>query len=276
MAADFLTDAHGGHRNRLRQRVVNEGFDGLEPHEILEFLLCYAIPRQDVNALAHALIRRFGSVGGVLGAELPELMSVEGVGARTARWLALVGEAAAACAQLRPEDRPSLANYMDVFRYAIRAGREAEIPCCMQLCLDGEGRLLYRRTICPSLSWGEAETMREALADVLTLRARNAILLLFMGPRFAAPAPYDLSHIRDYAYTLYAADSALLDVVIVGADAPVSMRQQGLIPDYSNSEGMRALREDYMRGMPERADAFREQSMRQQDMILDYDDPEGA
>lgn len=253
MDMDFLADAHGGHRNRLRQRIVNEGLDALEPHEILEFLLYYAIPRQDVNALAHALIRRFGSVRGVLGAEIPELTSVEGVGTRTARWLALVGEAAGACTQLQPEDRPSLANYMDVFRYAIRAGREAEPPCCAQLCLDARGRLLYRRMICPSLSWGEAETLREALSDVLALQARSVILLLFVGARSAAPTSYDLAHVRRYAYTLYAADSALLDVILVGADAPVSMRQQGSIPDYSDSEGMRALREDYVRGMGTRA-----------------------
>ena len=62
MAGQF--DAHSVHRNRLRQRVLSGGFEGLQPHEIIEFLLYYAIPRQDVNELAHALIRRFGSVQG--------------------------------------------------------------------------------------------------------------------------------------------------------------------------------------------------------------------
>ena len=38
---DGRIDAHSGHRSRLRQRVLSEGFESLEPHEILEFLLYY-------------------------------------------------------------------------------------------------------------------------------------------------------------------------------------------------------------------------------------------
>ena len=117
---DRCNDAHSGHRNRLRQRVLSEGIEGLEPHEIIEFLLYYAIPRQDVNAPAHALIRRFSGVQGVLAAETDALAAVEGMGRRTAEYLALVGEAAAACARLKPGDRPCLGRYLDVFRFALR------------------------------------------------------------------------------------------------------------------------------------------------------------
>ena len=164
MAGQF--DAHSGHRNRLRQRVLSGGFEGLQPHEIIEFLLYYAIPRQDVNELAHALIRRFGSVQGVLDADPEELGAVKGVGRRTAEVLALVGEAAAASARLKPEDKPFLGRYLDVQRFALRRARAVAAPASAQLCLDMEGRLLYQRMLCPSLSWGEPETLRAALADV--------------------------------------------------------------------------------------------------------------
>ena len=121
--------AHGGHRARMRQKVQSKGFEGLEPHEIIEFLLFYAIPRQDVNELAHRLIDRFGSVRGVLSAELPELESVPGIGARTARWLALVGEGVAACADLSAEDRPRINNFRAAYRIAAQMEREITPPC---------------------------------------------------------------------------------------------------------------------------------------------------
>ena len=95
---DRMTETHGGHRARLRQKVRDQGLEALAPHEIMEFLLYYAIPRQDVNTLAHRLIERFGSVEAVLHAEVPELMQVEGMGRRNAEYLARVGEAASACA----------------------------------------------------------------------------------------------------------------------------------------------------------------------------------
>ena len=161
------SEAHGGHRARMRQRVQSEGFEGLEPHELIEFLLFYIIPRQDVNELAHRLVDRFGSARGVLEAAPEELMRVDGVGARTAKWLALVGEGASACAQLSPGDRPLLRNCRDAFRCAARAARRLTPPCCAQLCLDAAGRLLYRRVLCPSLSWGEPGVLREALRDML-------------------------------------------------------------------------------------------------------------
>lgn len=247
---DIRSDAHGGHRGRLRQRVLNEGFEGLEPHEVIEFLLYYAIPRQDVNALAHRLIDRFGSVEAVLGAEIGQLEAIDGVGGRTARWLALLGEAAAARAALAPEDRPSLANYTSVFHCAAQASRRVSAPAVMQLCLDGASRLIYRRVICPSLSWGEPETLRGALEDVLTLQARNVILLLFVDRSAPEPQIYDVSHARAYAHALHAAGSALLDVVVACGDELSSMRRQGMISDPDQSEALRMVREDYLSGMP--------------------------
>ena len=242
--------AHSGHRNRMRQRVQTRGFEGLEPHEIIEFLLFYAIPRRDVNELAHQLIDRFGSVRDVLNAGIPALKSVPGVGPRTAEWLALVGEAAAACGNLSAEDRPLLKNCMDAFRYATRADRELASPCCVQLCLDVAGRLLFRRVICDSLSWGEPATLRRALGDMLASQARCSILLILAGAREIEPQEYDAEHAALYADTLRAADCQLVDVILVGNGKLDSLNRAHLIPANEETEYARAVREDYLRNMP--------------------------
>ena len=44
---------HEGHRERMRERVINSGIENMPPHEVLEFLLFYAIPRKDTNPIAH-------------------------------------------------------------------------------------------------------------------------------------------------------------------------------------------------------------------------------
>ena len=75
---EYIADPHEGHRDRLRLRV-QEGLDGLEPHETMEWLLCHAIPRQDVNTLAHALIDHFGSVDPMVYAGMMEAYSEEGI-----------------------------------------------------------------------------------------------------------------------------------------------------------------------------------------------------
>lgn len=78
---------HENHRERMRHRVENYGYDSLEEHEALEYLLFFAIPRVDTNGIAHELIRRFGSFQGVLNASEKELQSVAGVGPAAARFL---------------------------------------------------------------------------------------------------------------------------------------------------------------------------------------------
>lgn len=231
----------------MRQRVQSRGFEGLEPHEIIEVLLFYAISRQDVNELAHRLLDRFGSVQGVLTAEIPDLESVPGVGAYTARWLALVGEAAAACATLSADDRPSLENYRRAYRFAERMEPQMIPPCCVQLCLDPRRRLLYRREICNSLSWGETATLREALADVFASRARSVILLIHTGKQEPMPKDYDIAHAADYAAALRAADCGLLDVIFVSGSVVNSMNRLGLIPGEEGNFIARVVREDYLR-----------------------------
>ena len=67
---------HAGHRERLRRRALMDGAEALRPHELLELLLFYAIPRRDVNALAHELDKRFGGVCGVLAADEAALARV--------------------------------------------------------------------------------------------------------------------------------------------------------------------------------------------------------
>ncbi len=78
---------HKDHRKRLREKVSKNGLKSLAKHEILEFLLTYAIPRKDTNPLAHDLINTFGGLSEVFKANLKDLELVKGVGKTTAIFL---------------------------------------------------------------------------------------------------------------------------------------------------------------------------------------------
>ena len=242
---------HEGHRERMRKQLKTSGMDSLSDVQVLEMLLYYAYVRQDTNPIAHRLLERFGSVEGVLRAELAELVQVHGIGPRSAEFLLRVGEAARACASLTGEERMPLANCLAVLRYASALGRSLKPPCCVQLCLDRDLRLLYRRTICPSRAWGEPETLRAALDDVLSTGARHAILLEYVGRLTPEAEDYDLEHLRGYAAALHAADSALLDFLILGDAGACSLRQLGEVPDFDLSDRARSMREDYLAGAPD-------------------------
>jgi DNA repair protein RadC len=77
-------DIHAGHRQRMKERFLVNGLEGFSPHEAIELLLYYAIPRRDINELSHRLIERFGSYQGVFDADYEDLLSVDGVGENAA------------------------------------------------------------------------------------------------------------------------------------------------------------------------------------------------
>ena len=68
---------HEGHRQRLKNRFLESGLDSFQPHNILEMLLFYSIPRKDTNDIAHSLIEKFGSLSGVFDADVEELTKVD-------------------------------------------------------------------------------------------------------------------------------------------------------------------------------------------------------
>ena len=81
---------HKDHRQRLKERYLQQGLDGFTEVQILELLLFYAIPRVDTNETAHRLRNRFGSLAKVLDAPMNALLEVEGIGPAAAAYLRLV------------------------------------------------------------------------------------------------------------------------------------------------------------------------------------------
>lgn len=83
---------HAGHRERMKRKYLEHGIETLEPHEMVEILLYYAIPQKDTNPIAHRLIKTFGTVSGILNAPPDALTQIEGVTSSAAAYLRLIGD----------------------------------------------------------------------------------------------------------------------------------------------------------------------------------------
>lgn len=134
---------HDGHRKRLDKKVLEQGYEMLEAHEQLEHLLFAVIPRGDTNAIAHRLLRRFITVGAVLHADVDELMKIEGVGKRTAMFLAnlpkLLGVVERSMAK---ENAPRLENYEQITDFVKSYFYGKLIEEVYVISLDGSSKLL--------------------------------------------------------------------------------------------------------------------------------------
>ena len=80
-----------GHRERVRKKFLENGFNGLEDYEILELLLFYVIPRKDTKAIAKELIKKFENLANVLKADTLELKTIDGLGPVAITFLKMIG-----------------------------------------------------------------------------------------------------------------------------------------------------------------------------------------
>ena len=88
----MANSVHDGHRERLRKRFLKEGLDNFQPHEILELILFYSIPRRNTSELAHNLINHFGSFSAVLDAPVEALTQVNGISTQSAVLISMLSQ----------------------------------------------------------------------------------------------------------------------------------------------------------------------------------------
>ena len=95
----------------MRRRLLEKGGDTLTEIEILEMLLYAGQPRGDTKPLAKDLVRRFGSLAGVLRAPPESLRDQDGVGDAVVAALRLVEAAGLHLAHSDVHNRPVLTSW---------------------------------------------------------------------------------------------------------------------------------------------------------------------
>lgn len=88
--AKVKNGSHSNHRTRLLQIIESAGLENISDYLALEFILTYIIPRKDTNPIAHKLIDKFGGLSAVLEASPYQTMQIEGMGERSAKYLAML------------------------------------------------------------------------------------------------------------------------------------------------------------------------------------------
>ena len=83
---------HDGHRDRMKNKLLEQGLDVFDDHNVLEFLLFYSMPRKDTNPLAHELLNSFRSLEAVFEASAEKLSKITGIGENTVTLLKLIPE----------------------------------------------------------------------------------------------------------------------------------------------------------------------------------------
>ena len=133
---------HEGHRQRLKQRFLDEGLTSFQDHEVLELLLFYAIPQGDTNPIAHRLLDKFSSIQGVLEASVEELCTVKGIKEHAAVFLKTIPAFTQFYSSLAVREKKSITTSYDAGQYVcgMIGGLIKEVFAI--LCLDAQRRVI--------------------------------------------------------------------------------------------------------------------------------------
>lgn len=218
---------HDGHRLRLKQRFQKEGLDHFSDHQVLELLLFYAIPRGDVNGIAHDLITTFGSLNQVLDASVEDLKKVKGVGDHAATLLALVTHLCRYY-QVDSAQRSSLLTSLDACAaYLIPRffGRSKETVFI--LCLDAKCKVLCCKEVGEGSVNAASISIREVVQIALSCNATSVVLAHNHPSGVALPSQEDIATTQRLYAALNAVEVHLVDHIVVADGDYVSLLQSG-------------------------------------------------
>lgn len=217
-----------GHRERLRQRLLSAGSDALADYELLEFLLFAAKPRGDTKPLARALLKRFGSLAGVFGADAQALGSVKGMG--PASTAALIAVRAAAREMLRAEvkNRSVISSWQQLVEYCTARIGFAEAEEFHLLFLDAKNALIADEQQHGTVNHTPVYP-REVVKRALELGASAVIMIHNHPSGDVTPSKADIDMTRAVREAAKAVGITLHDHLVIGRGRHASFKSLGLL-----------------------------------------------
>lgn len=230
-AAAPASSLHADHRKRVRQRYIQSGEGAFSDPELLELYLFGAIPRVDVHPLALRLLDAFGSLHGVLSADLQALKQIPGIGESAAVSLRLAGDLVRRAEQSWVSEQLLITDFDTAAEYLSPHFFGAATEKLFLLCLDGKGRVLA----CVLLAEGCANSVyldEEHVLQQIQRHHPTAVLLAHNHPGGnPAPSQEDIAVTQALKAHLEPLAVALLDHLIYADGIFFSLREQGFLSE---------------------------------------------
>ena len=220
-----------GHRERPRARFDEAGAAGMPDYELLELLLFRALSRGDVKPLAKRLIERFGSIGGVLGADREALKNVEGVGDTVIHTLKLAQALNQRTLRETVTGRPVIGSWEAVVDYCTAQLAHRTAEHFRVLFLDSRNALIKDEEQQQGTVDHVVLYPREVIKRALELGASAVILVHNHPSGDPSPSRADVELTKEIAKAGATMGVTVHDHLVIGRSRHVSLREAGLLPD---------------------------------------------
>lgn len=225
-------NVHEGHRRRVREGITKNGWDNLNEHQMLEYILFNVVPRQDTNELSHRLLSEFGSLAGVLDADIEDLRSIKGIGERTAIYLNSYQNIFKVYKQSKTSLKPRVTCVKEVYdclgeSLSLLANEE-----CYLLCLNSSSRLILAKKLGAGTNNQVAVSMKDITETIIRTNTCALILVHNHPSGSLEPSQEDIDLTKKVFLNLVLNDTYMLDHIIVSPKGYYSFKHNGFIDGF--------------------------------------------
>lgn len=221
-----------GHRERLRKRFLDGGFERFSDEEVVEFLLTLGTPRGDVKPSARQALKDFGSLSAVLSAPIEKLTEIKGIGPKNALYLKFVHQVAGRYLKDRADGKPFFGSSQAVFDYLFHSMRDLKREIFKVLFLNRKNELIYDQDVFFGTLTGSAVYPREIMTLALERKAAGLVFVHNHPSGEPAPSPEDRKLTRDLIWAARLLSIQVIDHIIIGHNRYYSFADQGLIKGF--------------------------------------------
>ena len=220
---------HLGHRQRLRQRLLQSPKGTLPDYEILEILLFAASPRADMKPLAKSLLSHYGSLAKLFQAPTEELLEFKGVSEAAIAQFRVVQESVERVLRQEVLDSPILQSWHALLDYCRASMGSLETEQFRIIFLNNKNRVIADELQGSGTVDHTPVYPREVVKRALTLNA-SAIILVHNHPSGnTTPSKADIQITHQIVQALDTVNIKVHDHVIIGAKSHYSFKSHGVI-----------------------------------------------
>jgi len=220
---------HAGHREKLKQRFIEEGLESFEDHQILEMLLFYTIPRRDTNELAHSLIKKFGTLEAIFDSSPEQLMELGRVTKNTAVLLTMIPALSKKYMLLKQGKKPVLDSSAKAGQYITKLFIGKNYEAFYVCCLNSQNHLNYAALVHEG-TINEAPVYPRLIVETALRYQANSVILAHNHPGGSLkPSAADIEVTRKISDALKTISIKVVDHIIVSGNNYYSFAENGLI-----------------------------------------------
>ena len=225
-----------GHRERIREKFLNNGIDGFAEYEILELLLTYCIPRKDTKPIAKELLNKFKSLDNVFKADLDKLSAINGLGKNSVAFLKLIGDLPSIVykdelknKKLIEKETLKISNKDILLKYLRNKIGYEEIEKFYVLYLSSSNEVIEFEENSVGTLDRSSVYPREIYKKIINLNAKSIILAHNHPSDNITPSKCDIDLTNEIAKGLKNFGALLIEHIIITKNSYFSFLEEGLI-----------------------------------------------